>query len=554
MFFGELAGIVDNPDTMTTTGTTSPKILTTSELRAVRAELTRDGRRLVQCHGCFDIVHPGHVRHLQQARRLGDALLVTVTSDAGVDKGPGRPLFSEDLRAESLAALDCVDYVHINHQPSAADLLEITRPDVYVKGREYETNTDPRFAREREVVESHGGRVVFSSGDVVFSSTALIASMENESESQHDQIRRLLGRHMITPSSVQATIESFRGRRVAVIGECITDTYLFCDRPDIAGESPIMTLRPLETRTFDGGAAIIARHLAALGAEPVLITGHPATRDAAALRRRLDDDRIETRWVLTDHPIVEKQRYLVGQQKVMKVDLAVASELDASQQSELLDLAASACDSCEAAIIVDFGQGLLTGEMIRQLCLTIRERVNILTGDVSGRRSSLAHFRDADALCPSEPELRDALHDHTSGLSAVVWGLMRTTGSRGAIVTMGAEGLIAFDRLPEGDTDEADWRSRIVGEHVPALCPAPIDALGCGDAMLAVVTLALASGLSLGHASIFGAVTAAQQARRLGNTVVGVGELREGLDRLCEARLATIRVRTPGIQHKSRVG
>jgi rfaE bifunctional protein kinase chain/domain/rfaE bifunctional protein nucleotidyltransferase chain/domain len=533
---------------MTPPGTASPKILSAFALGAMREELSRQGKRLVQCHGCFDIVHPGHIRHLQQAKRLGEALLVTVTADAGVGKGPGRPLFSDALRAESLAALDCVDYVHVDHHATAAELLGITRPDVYIKGREYETNTDPRFAREREVVESHGGRVVFSSGDVVFSSTALIASMENEGTAQHDRIRGLLQRHSITPGSIRDSIESFRGRRVAVIGECITDTYLFCDRPDIAGESPIMTLRPLETRSYDGGAAIIARHLAALGAEPVLVTGHPATREAAALRRRLDGQRIETRWALTEQPIVEKQRYLVGQQKVMKVDLCAPSELDASRRQELLDLAFGACDSCEAAIIADFGQGLLTGEMIRRLCLGVREKVSVLTGDVSGRRSSLANFRGADVLCPSEPELRDAAHDHASGLSAVAWGLMRTTKSKGAIVTMGAEGLIAFDRLPADAADEGDWRSRITGEHVPALCPAPIDALGCGDAMLAVVTLALASGMTLGRGAIFGAIAAAQQAKRLGNTVVGSDEVREGLDRLCEARLATVRVRQPVIQ------
>ncbi|MCB9848597.1 MAG: adenylyltransferase/cytidyltransferase family protein [Phycisphaeraceae bacterium] len=533
---------------MTTPCGDSPKILTLAGLRAVRADLASAGRRLVQCHGCFDIVHPGHVRHLQQAKRLGDALLVTVTADAGVGKGPGRPLFSDDLRAESLAALDCVDFVHVDHHPTAADLLAETRPDVYIKGREYETNLDPRFAREREVVESFGGRVVFSSGDVVFSSTALIDSMESEGQTQHNQIRRLLTRHGITHASIPETLASFRGRRVAVIGECITDTYHFCDRPDIAGESPIMTLRPLETRSYDGGAAIIARHLAALGARPVLVTGHPATRQAAALRRRLDDQGVETRWVLTGHELVEKQRYLVGQQKVMKVDLCAQTELDASQQRELLDLAEDACGGCEAAIIADFGQGLLTGEMIRRLCLAVREKVNVLTGDVSGRRSSLANFRGADALCPSEPELRDATHDHASGLSAVAWGLMRTTRSNGAIVTMGAEGLIAFERLPEIESDEGDWRSRIVGEHVPALCPAPIDALGCGDAMLAVVTLGLASGLTLSHSATLGAVAAAQQARRIGNVVVGSDELRGGLERLCETRLATVRLPARGAQ------
>lgn len=526
---------------MTSADSTSPKILSVEQFRAYRHELSRQGRVLVQCHGCFDIVHPGHVRHLQQAKRLGDALLVSVTSDAGVGKGPGRPLFDDRLRAENLAALGCVDCVLVDHHPTAAALLEITRPDVYVKGREYETNEDPRFAKEREVVTAHGGKVVFSSGDVVFSSTALIHSMDQSEDPAHKQITRLLERHAISRDSIEGLIGTFRGRKVAVIGECIADTYHFCDRPGVAGEGPIMTLRPLETRSFDGGAAIIARHLAALGADPVLLTGHPPTRDAAALRQRLEEQRIETRWVLTETKIIEKQRYLVGSQKVMKVDLASPFELDASQQADLVAMASEACDECDAVIIADFGHGLLTGEMVRRLCETLRSKVEVMAGDVSGRRSNLAHFRDVDVLCPSEPELRDAAHDHASGLSAVAWDLMRSTGAKGSVVTMGAEGLIAFDRLERDDEDGAPCQSRIIGEHVPALCTNPIDALGCGDAMLATVTLGLSSGLTLAHSAVLGAIAAAQQAGRLGNTVVGADELRSGFAALCDSRLSASR-------------
>jgi rfaE bifunctional protein nucleotidyltransferase chain/domain len=115
---------------------------------------------VVQCHGCFDIVHPGHIRHLQHAARQGDLLLVTITADACVNKGDGRPLFNEELRAENLAALDCVDLVFVNPDPTAEKLLDEVRPDIFIKGREYESNKDPRFAAEREAVERHGGRVV----------------------------------------------------------------------------------------------------------------------------------------------------------------------------------------------------------------------------------------------------------------------------------------------------------------------------------------------------------------------------------------------------------
>ncbi len=150
---------------------TRTKILSPGEAEPVVRAAQRDGRTVVLCHGCFDIVHPGHVRHLQHAARLGDCLVVSITGDSMMNKGAGRPLIPQELRAENLAALDCVDWVVVHQAPTAVDLLRALRPDVYVKGREYEVSSDPQFQAEKDVVEGYGGRLVFTSGDVVFSSS-----------------------------------------------------------------------------------------------------------------------------------------------------------------------------------------------------------------------------------------------------------------------------------------------------------------------------------------------------------------------------------------------
>src|SRR5256885_15768965 len=155
----------------------SPKIVSLKRLLDLRAEARNGGRAVVHCHGCFDIVHPGHIQHLQFARSLGDVLVVSVSADRHVNKGVARPLIPDDLRAASVAALECVDYVYVNPDPTAVDLLAALKPDVYVKGSEYERSADPRFLAERETVIRHGGRVVFSDCGVVYSSTALIGSL-----------------------------------------------------------------------------------------------------------------------------------------------------------------------------------------------------------------------------------------------------------------------------------------------------------------------------------------------------------------------------------------
>ena len=173
------------------------KIVELAELIGILDQHRASGEVIVQCHGCFDIVHPGHLRYLEFARRQGDLLVVTLTGDAAIEKGEQRPHIPQELRAESLAALEFVDYVYIDPSPTAESVLEALKPNIYVKGREYETSRDERFLSEKSIVESKGGKVIFSSGDVVFSSTKLIDSIQSDEGLTHQRLAAVCARHKI---------------------------------------------------------------------------------------------------------------------------------------------------------------------------------------------------------------------------------------------------------------------------------------------------------------------------------------------------------------------
>lgn len=151
------------------------KISTIEQLSKKVEELKEAGKIVVHCHGCFDLMHPGHIKYFQAARRFGDALVVTVSPDRFVDKGPGRPVFNEGLRAESIAALECVTYVAINQWPTAEETLRLLRPDYYVKGQEFEKLEDKtgKLQREAAVVKEVGAELRFTH-EIVFSSTQLL--------------------------------------------------------------------------------------------------------------------------------------------------------------------------------------------------------------------------------------------------------------------------------------------------------------------------------------------------------------------------------------------
>jgi rfaE bifunctional protein nucleotidyltransferase chain/domain len=145
------------------------------ELSAICADLRKQGRRIALCHGCFDLMHPGHIKYFQAARAMADALVVTLTPDRYIDKGPDRPVYTEQLRAECIEALECVDFVAVNEWPTAEETLRALRPAYYVKGQEFEKLQDKtgKLQREYAVVAEIGAEMRFTH-EIVFSSTRLI--------------------------------------------------------------------------------------------------------------------------------------------------------------------------------------------------------------------------------------------------------------------------------------------------------------------------------------------------------------------------------------------
>lgn len=148
-------------------------------------------------------------------------------------------------------------------------------------------------------------------------------------------------------------------------------------------------------------------------------------------------------------------------------------------------------------------------------------------------------MRHMDLLCPSEIELRESLGLHSEGLTLAVWKLLEETKSRSAIITLGADGLVAFDKLAGLDSSVAhdDWATRLKSEHVPALCPLAIDPLGCGDSLLTSATLALSAGAPLVTAAFLGACAASVQVQRLGNSEISSTDLRQQIVRVHNAHL-----------------
>jgi len=526
-----------------------PAIRGHADLLAWRQTVRDRGLRLVQCHGCFDIVHPGHVRHLRWARAQGDVLLVTITADKGISKGVGRPLIPHDLRAENLASLDMVDAVHIVDEPTAEGILRAVEPDVYVKGREYESNNDPRFAAERAAVERAGGRVVFSSGDIVFSSSALIAALESGRDTGVDAptgaLAQLLRRPGMTADDLASVLDAAQDKRVLVVGETIEEVYRVCQSPQIGTRDPVMMLRPAGERRFDAGAAGVALQFAAMGLRPTLLSCPPEGEDGTRLADRLRLSGVELVPLPATREPLLVEHYLVGAQKLMTVDHARPIAADTALQSAVITSVRDIASAFDAICIADQGLGLLLGPVARTISELLRKRTCVLTTSAQARSASPLAIRHADLLYASEHDLRRAVANPSGSLTSAAWSAMDAAQASAAIVGLGPEGLLAFDRLPEPIDTGDGWPSRVRAQPVPSLAPLSLDATGADAAILTAATLALVGARASAHdpslaatiAALFGACAESVAVSRPGSTTISREQLSATLARLHTSHL-----------------
>ncbi len=513
------------------------KIVDLQSLCNHREIARRSGKTVVHCHGCFDIVHPGHVRYLQFARQQGDILVVSLTGDPHVGKGEGRPYVPQELRAENLAALEFVDYVYINPTPTAVDLLGTLKPDIYIKGREYEHNVHPGFIKEKNTVESYGGRVIFSSGDVIYSSSHIIENYASRLDLEQEKLDLFCKRYGVARAALLEIMDNIVDRPFVIVGDLVLDRYQYCDATDLAGDGPMMSLVPLEHRDYLGGAAMIARHLAGLGAEPTLITSL-GTDDASD--HAIDDleaSGVHVLGIRNRKKIAMKTRYVVDTQKLFVIDECPSTPTDSTNGKYVVDQVRKLADPNASLIMYDAGLGLLTEAVSTDLLITAHggtgggaeTSYGKLIGGTAGSRGRLMRMLDSDLLVTTERGLRVAMRDHEQGVTSLAYRLLNDTRGKAILMPLGRKGLLAFDARETVAAGEA-WEGKLRSEYLASPINGVVDRLGTDEALIAVAAGMMGGGANLHQAAYVALAASILEARQLGHLPLDGHELRTLLD------------------------
>lgn len=469
--------------------TTQQKIQELDSLAAKSKQLNEEGKRIVLCHGTFDLIHTGHIRHLQEARKQGDVLFATITADQCVNKGPGRPVFSETLRAENLSALSCVDYVGIVHTHTAKQPISKIKPHVYVKGNEYKNATDDltgNITKEKQLVEKLGGEIYFTN-DITFSSSSLL--------NEHfgifpDETRNYLSkiREKHTSKQIIQSMEALKNLKVLVLGDTIIDEYHYTVPLGQSGKGHHLAVKHQSTEQFAGGVLAVASHIAGFVNNVTLMTllGEKDSHETF-IRSKLQDGVQPVFFYKKESRTMVKRRFV-------DMDLLKLFEVYLSDQDELLtpELDEKVCawldaelDRFDIVIIPDFGHGFITDKMI-QILEAKSKYIAVNTQVNSGNRGyhAISRYSRADMVSLNEPELRLAAHNRYDSVETLAEKIRQTVNAKHISITRGTNGAVMLSR----DNNEI--------HRVPVLSKKVVDRIGAGDAFLSLAGISLGAGLS----------------------------------------------------------
>ena len=497
------------------------KIKTLAELVEAVGRRPRP-KSVIMCHGVFDIVHPGHLRHLMYAKQKADILVASVTADTHILKADHRPYIPQELRAENLAALEMVDYVIVDPNPTPIEHIKVLQPDYFAKGYEYFAGgVPPKTQEEMSVLEAYGGEIVFTPGDVVYSSSKLI-----ELEAPKIAIDKLLSvmdSEGVGFADLHKALKTLETVRVHVVGDTIVDGYSDCTLLGAAAKIPAFSVKLEQTERYTGGAGIVARHLRSAGAQVAFSTvlGEDELKDFAL--KELTTSGVVCRPVIDrTRPTTYKERFATSGQKLLQVD-----RVDNRPISERV--LRTLCDSlhtvpADVVIMSDFRHGIFNRDSIGRLVGEIPGgALRVADSQVSNRWGNILEFTDFDLLTPNEREARFALGDQDTIVRPLALRLFQQARCRHLILKLGERGTLTY-RHPGPEPRDFFTLDTFV-DHL-------IDPIGAGDALLAYASLALVATGNIVVASILGSIAAAVACQRNGNLPVSPQEVSEKVDAL----------------------
>ena len=465
--------------------------------------------KIILCHGVFDIVHPGHIRHLTYAKSQCDILVVSCTSDKFIDKGVYRPHIPQKMRALNLAALEMVDFVLIDDNKKPLNLLNKLKPDFFAKGFEYTSKGLPQATQEeKNVIDRYGGKLIFTPGDIVYSSTKFL----NYSPPNLDleKLDLIMKTNQISFDELISIVKKLNTLSVHVLGDSIVDTYTRTNFIGGQTKTPTFSVLYDKEENYVGGAAIVALHLKAAGAKVSFTSLVSNDKKGKFVKDQLRKNKItSTFFEEKNRPTTNKNTFISSNYRLLKVDtLSNAPITEETLEKILKNIRKSKSD---IVVYSDFRHGIFNPSSITKLLNAIPKKIfKVGDSQVASRWGNITQFRNFDLITPNEREARFSLADQDSTVGKLAGLLLERTKYKNLILKLGSRGVFCNGYV----------KNKYSPFSIGAFAKNVVDPVGSGDALLAYSSLVLKKSKSLIKSSIIGSFAAACECETEGNIPV----------------------------------
>ena len=508
----------------------SYKIIDIKKLKKIVGNFPRKNK-VILCHGNFDVVHPGHVRHLAYAKTKAEILVVSITADEYIQKGTYRPFIPENLRALNLAAFQMVDYVIIDRNQKPLKNLSIIKPDFFAKGFEYSSSSMPPATKEEaKIVENYGGEMIFTPGDIVYSSTKLLSL--SQPKISNEKLFDLMDRNKITFDTLKKELKKLKNFKVHVIGDTIIDSYT---RTNLIGgntKTPTPSVLYQEKNDYVGGAGIVAKHLRSAGAKVYFTTilGNDHLKDFVI--DEMKKLKISINAIIDNtRPTTNKNTILSGIYKLLKIDKVDNQPISEKILKKIKYFIKN--KKYDAVIFSDFRHGIFNKTSIPELTSSLKKNVfRVADSQVATRWGNIIDFTNFDLITPNEKEARFSLADQDSSMSLLMRELVKKAKFKNLILKLGERGIVC------STTTNKEKKSSAFA--LPSFVTKVVDSTGTGDALLAYATLSMLSSKSLVISSILGSLAAACECEKDGNITIKPEEILDKINSIQDSSTYTI--------------
>ncbi len=453
--------------------------------------------------GNFNILHPGHLRLLKFAKSITGYLVVAVNSNkiAGTDAK-----LDEKFRIENIKSCSYVDKA-ILIKKSLKQTLEKYRPSVVVKGKEYESLNN----EEKDIIKKFNGKLIFSSGEVTFTSQDLIEKEININK-PFNIPKNYITSHNIKINKLKKILKNCRKLNVAVFGDLIIDHYVYCQPTGMSQEDNSLVVKEGKEEKYLGGAGIVAVHAAGFGAKVDLYSAAGNDQNYKFAKEKLKIRNLKS-FIFKDgqRPTTLKKRYKFEDKTMFRSSKLYQNSISKEIQNRVINKFKSKLKIYDLIIFSDFNYGFVTQNIVDKVTYYGKKYNIFMAADSqsSSQDGNISRFKNMNLITPTEREARLACRDNEGGLITIAEKLRRESIAHNIIIKLGSLGLIVDINNKKNGVHETD--------KIPVLNNFAKDVVGAGDSLLTLTALSLASGANAWEATLLGSIASAVQVGKNGN-------------------------------------